>query len=287
MKTGKPWTSQPIRKVSGGQCFSSGLMTSGQKSSFLRRAAAGILAASMILPFTACKKKSTSENAGGQYTSGQEILATDPYFDAEIHEVKLPIDPEKDLIYARVESCEYIGGCAIAQYSIEYEIPKEKEIEPMSYEEGLEYYYSATGLFDEKGNFIRNLGGLDLSAVAYAVDKDNNIYILCNTFDEETWERKTEIQVINTQGEKLKSIVTKDLPFNTDDYVSVDMHVMDDGRITMTTSGKLLVYDTDGNRVLEIVDPGRTITGGVITQDGKNYVVSGIYEILGDVDIQI
>ncbi|MBO4928715.1 MAG: extracellular solute-binding protein [Clostridiales bacterium] len=253
-----------------------------------KRTAAWILAASLLLPLAACKKKSASDDQNQRYTSGQEILETDPFFDAEIYEVKLPIDPEKTLEYTSVETCEYRGGCAIASYTISYEIPEENLNQPMEYEEGLSYYVQATGIFDEKGNFIQNISS-DYTLFGIASDKENKVYILCKKFDPITWVTTTDLEVINANGERIRTIAPESLPFDPESIspTSIDLNVLDDGMFTITVSGKMTVYDKDGKKVCEVTDPGRLIDGGVITSEGKHYVVSGIFDLYGDTDIQI
>ncbi|MBO4928714.1 MAG: extracellular solute-binding protein [Clostridiales bacterium] len=252
-----------------------------------RRVLAGGLAMTMLLPLAACKKKSTSQDNDRKYVSGKEILETDPFFNAEVNEVKLPIDPNKKLTYAGVESCEYTGGLAIVNYYISYELPEDYNMETISFEQGQEYFVNATALFDEKGNFIRELSGDGISFCGVGSDKENNFYMLYYDFDTQNGIEFYVIHVLNQNGEQIRSIRLDRAPLSISAVGGCNIQILDDGRIVINASGKLMMYDKDGKFIREISDVGRTIDGSLILHDGKYYVVSGIYNFDGDSDIRI
>ena len=64
------------------------LSGSRAKSAF-RKAAAGLLAASLLLPAVGCKRSVKNKNET-RYASGKKISETDPYFDAKVSPVKFP-----------------------------------------------------------------------------------------------------------------------------------------------------------------------------------------------------
>ena len=72
------------------------------KRSMYTKALALLMSASVILPFTACKKKNTASET----TSRREVVAeSDPYFVITEKELALPIDQGRDI--ERMNISEY------------------------------------------------------------------------------------------------------------------------------------------------------------------------------------
>ena len=68
-----------------------------RKARSLKRAA-GILALVMVLPLASCNRKTSKKSSDRKYASGKEIQETDPFFNAEINELKLPLKEGKKII---------------------------------------------------------------------------------------------------------------------------------------------------------------------------------------------
>ena len=87
-----------------------------------RRVIASTLIVSLLFSLTACKKNTGKK----EFESGKEILETDPFFDAQVNELKIPLDPDKKVSFKIVQNYSYIAGYAVATYYVDYEMPEEK-----------------------------------------------------------------------------------------------------------------------------------------------------------------
>ncbi|MBP5492796.1 MAG: extracellular solute-binding protein [Clostridiales bacterium] len=253
------------------------------------RVLAAFLTVTMVLPVTACKKKEQqSQELTRRYKSGQEIKETDPYFNAEINTIKLPIDEEKELRDVFISDCSIVDGLAIVSYYISYALPEGVSYEDLSYEQGKEYTVDSTGLFDEKGNFIREIsenGNIVLFDIA--TDNDGNACMLIGSFNREKGKFELQIEVVDHEGEIVKTVPIEQPPFDPTESGRSELNILSDGRFTISGDGNLMVYDEEGQKCFEISDLGRDISESIITEDGKSYVVSGVYDFGEDIDIQI
>ena len=256
---------------------------------FIKRAAAGLLTCAMVLPASACKKSSKTTSME-KYVSGKEILESDPYFDATVSSLKLPIDEAKELDGTFVEHCEYADGVILASYSISYEVPEDVDYEDYDYRE---YYDEGTALFDEEGNLIREVKADGLYIYDVTSDKDGNIWIISCDFAGEAMSTTALLTVLDPQGNEIKKYYPESAPVSETMTVTPEIGVLSDGRYTITGEGKMVVYDPDGKKICEISDMGRSISGTVVTSDGKDYVLSTSHEAesgytakLKEVDLQ-
>lgn len=266
-----------------------------------RRLLAGLVVASMLLPVSGCKKKTKKEKED-RYVSGKEVLATDPYFDATVNEVKFPLRKGKTVNDINVMSCEYLDGMAVISYEIHYKIPEGEEFE--GYASGGEYYDQGTGIFDVEGNFIRYLKGDSATLYDVATDKDGNVCMFYSFID--YWcSLNYKVEILDPEGNFIRSIIIYDPPIydlnNSDlqlgdalpdgvipgEVQETDITMLDDGGVAITGMGRMFVYDAGGKRLCKIDDWGRKIKGNLITAHGKTYVVSVAEHIDGKDDIQI
>ena len=262
MKTSKPWTSQPIKRVT-----------------------AGILAAAFMLAAAGCGKKQTKKatyNKSGQYASGKEVLESDPYFDSEVYPLQIPIDKERPVDFMYVERCEYEDGLIIADYTIMYESREGADLE-----EQMNDLVSKTSIFDDKGNYITDISSLGTDLYDVAADNDGNICIIASYQIPLQSEVGVKFTRIDHQGKILEQMMLEDPPVDGEGYSHPTMGILPDGRFTVCGMGTLVIYGADGNRVSCISDSGRVIDGQVLIQDGKNYVCSSVYGGYGETDIQI
>ena len=72
----------------------------------IRKCASGILALVMVLPLASCNRKTSKKSSNGKYSSGKEIQETDPFFNAEINELKLPVKDGEKVMDTYVQSCD-------------------------------------------------------------------------------------------------------------------------------------------------------------------------------------
>ena len=252
-----------------------------------KRILAAVISAGMLLPVSGCKKSgNSSKSKGYSYTSGQEIKETDPYFQAEIKKIELPKKEGFTIDYESIENCTLMGGVAMVAYSQGYVLPEGKRIEDMSFEEGAQYYVQGTALFDADGEMISEFSDSAHNVITVVSGQDNDFYLLYGEFDPVLQRMAFRINVLTSEGETVKTIALSTVPYSDDSY-SAKLQILKDGSIGMFTKDGLYVMDQEGNEICKVSDPGRTLETAVISQDGKDYVISGIYDINEDMDIQI
>lgn len=249
MKCSKWWSTVPIKKMT-----------------------AGMLAVSMLVPLAACKKKQTA-SIDDMYQSGREILETDPYFSASINKLQLPVDESKTLEYWDVQNCQYAGSLAIVKYSFGYEIPEDKSMETMTYEEGLEYWHTAVGLFDEEGNHIKDLTENGDTMFNVCTDKDGNIYTLTTAFNPVFQDTMLVIQNLDDDGNVLDTISLSDTALSFSWEYMYKLSIIED-KFTISGPQGLAVYDKDATHLYDISDLDRTVGNALFQCDGKYYITS-------------
>ena len=262
MKSTKPWTSQPIK-----------------------RATAGLLAGVLFLSAAGCKnkkKKQDSYNKSSEYSSGKEIKESDPYFNAEVFPLDVPVDQNKVLETMFVDRVEYEDGVVIASLFLNYELK-----ENASFEEWEESSSHVTALFDEKGKYITDLQKIGLDIYDVAADIDGNICVLASYNIGMTGTMGAMLSVVDRKGNIVNQIELDNPPVDGNGESWPSLGILPDGRYTVSGLGKMVVYERDGKRAYEIADFDRLIEGSVITQDGKNYVLSTVRGDLGDKEFQI
>ena len=235
----------------------------------IRKCAAGILALVMVLPLASCNRKTSKKSSNGKYSSGKEIQETDPFFNAEINELKLPVKDGEKVMDTYVQSCDYRGKVALATYEIYYETS----------------YAEATALFDEKGNVIRQIRRSGDETVLHVISDDSgNILMLVQEGD-----GSYAINTLDEKGETVKSIdLGNNLSQSAKDRPgAVKLSILSDGRYAIYDDMAILIFDKDGKKALEIQDPGRKLGSTVFTIDGKSYVTSSVYDIENGDDVQI
>ena len=111
-----------------------------------RRALASLMVVSMILSMAGCKKKSGKSN--GQDTP-TVVKEDDPFFNAEIKELKLPIDPGRKLDTQYVSSCRFIGDVVLVEYNVNYD--EEGDYDPDNVAESMAH---GQAIYDLSGTLI-------------------------------------------------------------------------------------------------------------------------------------
>ena len=238
------------------------------------------------------------------------IEATDPYFNAEVHKVEIPLSGGKMLENLSVSSCVYTGECAIVNYAISYAIPEEVQKKAMSMEEtgevgdtGIdEYYEQGTGIFSGDGKLIRKIGGTMDTIYGVTVDDDGNIHLLYYhyeplVYDEsmtaEEWneaisrnERDMRIEVLDPSGNTLKTIL---LDVESEGWQPWDasLKILEDGTYSYSTNGMIYLIDQQGHQTRTLSDLGRSLKGDIIEKNGKHYVMSMVRDLENGDDYQI
>ena len=255
------------------------------------RVLAGVLALSLMMPLVACKKKKDLLSIKKQkYVSGQEIKESDPYFNAEINQLRIPLDDSLELDYANIDEWECTGNAITATYSVGYKLPEGKSWSDLSMSESSRYYINATGIFDLSGNLIRNISDTDFGVLLYDIscDKDGNIAVLYLDIDSYYITEKLKLAILNPSGETLNTFTIYGFTIDHNSSAPMQTSFLPDGRYAICGQGKIEVYDQYGKKSYEISDTaGRKLGSSVISSDGKSYVISTKYSYENGNDIQI
>ena len=254
-----------------------------------RRAIASALVVSLLFSLTACKKN-TKKN---EFESGREILETDPYFDSKLNEFKIPLDPDKKVMFKVVEDYEYVGGFAVATYNVEYEMPEEMKHRELTDQEWAEYRVRVTALFDSEGNLIskidedayheapEELTDEDYMSItseedtlkyrsnyrlcAMDTDGNGNIYLMLRYYDGYNMMDGFEVRVLDGKGEVQRVIDLSDPP--TDLYDGGTEEIFD------PNVGETEVNQIRTKMTMLLLDDGNICIGGsehIAVYDGIN-----------------
>ena len=252
-----------------------------------RRVIASTLVVSLLFSLTACKKNTGKK----EFESGKEILETDPFFDAQVNELKIPLDPDKKVSFKIVQNYSYIAGYAVATYYVDYEMPEEMKHREITYEEAEEYSVSGTALFDSEGNLISNIeeemlrSDIPLNSLesdnfssfdqllyrsqyelrGMDADESGNLYMLLRYFDAYDMINAYEICVINGKGEVQRVVDLREPP--TDMYDGGTEDIFD------PSSGEHTHSDILTEMTMMVLDDGNICIGGsehMAVYDGVN-----------------
>ena len=268
-----------------------------------------MLAASCLLSFTACKKKSDG-NSKKQYVSGQEIKETDPFFNSTVNELVIPTDKTKEVEGKNINYTETVGKYMICSYSVTYVQPewmKNTPYENMSMEmlmEAANYFGEGTAVFDMEGKIIRQIDGEVTNLYGAASDKDDNLYIMGTDYDMMTGEQYFVVQVLDSEGKRQESIKISEDPVkaampdasNPDELKrefqeevsqgpvdpfskspsnrKLKLMILNDGALLVSTKGYMIIYNRDGSKRCEVKDHDRKLAENAFLNGNKYYVLS-------------
>ena len=238
-----------------------------------RKALAAVLCLSMLPAFTACKKNSSKKNAA------REIKESDPFFDCEIYQLKVPLDESKELLWVQVTDIEYSETEIKMPYYINYEIPEGAMLD-LDFDFS-EYSSTGTAVFDLKGNLIRDEKQEEASfgPECFAIDNEGNKARFSASFNIEPDECEYSIIFTNDNGETIK-----ELPLENawkDRELSVrSMKFLPDGKIvimgyaTLYGNAPIEVFDANGKHLSSINSMDRSFSSDIFQQDGKYYILT-------------
>ena len=274
-----------------------------------RRFLASFMAASLLLTAAGCGKKKT-RGKSDLYSAGHVIEETDPYFTADMKRVQIPVESGKKVESLFIRSCTFTGEVAVISYGINYEIPEDImriiNTPGITLEEAgvdlNEYETEATAIFDAEGKMIRQLKSGGEPIYGAAMDKDGNIHVMYEylRIPEITKDMTSEeaqkafensypqphVLVFSGSGDQIREIV---LPINAEEWSDwrTSFSILDDGTYAYSTGGSVYLFDKDGNKISTIADVGREIRGSIIVSEGKEYVLSELFDQEGNRDYQI
>lgn len=238
-----------------------------------RKALAAVLCLSMLPAFAACKKKGSKKNAA------REIKESDPFFDCEIYQLKVPLDESKELLWVQVTDIEYSETEIKMPYYINYEIPEGAMLDPDF--DFSDYSSTGTAVFDLKGNLIRDEKQEEASfgPECFAIDNEGNKARFSASFNIEPEKCEYSIIFTNDNGETIK-----ELPLENawkDREMSVrSMKFLPDGKIvimgyaTLYGNAPIEVFDANGKHLSSINSMDRSFSSDIFQQDGKYYILT-------------
>ncbi|MBO4928716.1 MAG: extracellular solute-binding protein [Clostridiales bacterium] len=268
-----------------------------------------ILTGAMILPLASCKKKKAMYKPD-MYSAGRVIEATDPYFNAQVHKVEIPLDTGKLVEGLSISDCEYTGECAIVSYTISYYIPEEIQKKAMSnaqtgeiMDTGIDDYFAqGTAIFDKEGKLIKEIGGNADVIYGVALDQDGNIHMLYYHYEPvvydgnmtpEDWEKQSNgktdnvrIDIFDREGNTIKTVI---VDADSESWRGWDssFKILENGNYTFSTNGKIHIFDPEGHLIRSLSDEDRLLQGDIIEQNGKHFVLSVKRDIENGNDYQI
>ena len=228
------------------------------------RVLAVVLAVACVLPFSACgKKKSGKSNEKDTPTVVKE---DDPFFNAEIKELKLPIDPGRKLDTQYVSSCRLIGDVVLVEYNVNYD--EEEDYDPDSVAESMAH---GQAIYDLSGNLIHEMkAGNWENTVAATIDKAGDLYFLVSVPNDH-FEYTTKLRKVKDG----KSEDVMDVPGSVSGSgMNTSVQILDDGNFAINLGSGITIYSKEGEKICTISDPGRIVSMNVYQVEGKNYILS-------------
>jgi len=220
-----------------------------------KRILAVVLAAAMVCPLASCRRKKKPQKT--------IIRESDPYFDAHVTELDIPLESESDktISYKGLSSEKFIADKIVVAYSASYEIPDdfwdEYERTDLTEEEIEEVNRYLDGLF-VNGVAILNLDGELLSTIEIGDDrqvdcigegKDGSILMVMSRFiysdDYEQYASQYTLCKFDDEGNQLFEMY---IPERMDFFPNYVCET-DNGMFVVSTNGELFVMSDDGKEV--------------------------------------
>ena len=246
----------------------------------VRSALALTLAAAMVFPLTACKKK----KAGKQTV----VKEDDPYFTATKFPLKLEIDSTKKLEYQDMYNPIMLGDTIIASYNIVYQIPKdvEKKIDELTqkdqcfdydkYASLMEgYYESGQVLFDiNDGHVIEKIPAtLSEESSSMYPRKSGGYYKVVTSYEGKACESTIKLQACDSTGKVEKEFK---MPDEFENSWNTKILEVDDSKFIVSASNGICVLTADGKTIG--FDKESDLTGELYSFDGKYYAMIEEYD---------
>ena len=235
----------------------------------------------ILLPLVSCKKKEKTipliESI--KYKSGQEILETDPYFNAEVNLLKIPVEEGREVEYMYSNPYGFFGDIAVMEYCIDYKVPGGVDIFSLPDDEQIKYHKQGNGIFDGQGNYLSDIPQDINLLYDVEADPDGHLCVLgYGDGEKEKWKKELISAIFDKDGKELKRVTLTGAPFDPGCLFLPKLGFLSDGRCTVRESGALYVFDKEGKLDYTISDPERTMGTGIISKNGKNYVISFGYD---------
>lgn len=223
-----------------------------------------IAAVSLLLGVAGCKKTQQHKNR----ISGRVITENDPFYTAELVDMKIPLDESKELVHVQLDSGLISSDMVVFDYSISYEVPQELNARTLDKDQHPENYtaeeaekiqaeynsYYETGYvgFDHEGHILFRQTDDSANRSDFFVGPNGELLKLSRPYDEEARKVHTFICEVQRDGSQknLVELVGKD------DYdYFYGMRGLPDGRwIGWYDYDGIILFGKDGKEVSRIVD---------------------------------
>ena len=241
----------------------------------LRRILSAGLCFSIVIGSTGCKKKTKQEIK-------REVLETDPYFDAQVHELKIPLNEARELDNLMIGDVQYLGDAVIMNYSVSYEfgnaIGSDGYI-PDGFNAS-DYYMEATALFDIDGELISNgklLNEYGGEVSSMTTDKDGNLVFYVRIINPPEGLPPEKIIYLDRSGNKQNEIIPE-IQWESEKSFVGKIQVLSDGKTVLTvyaeTGEEVHVFDETGKHMSQISEMDLRVTSDLFMKDGKYYAVT-------------
>ncbi|MBQ0012792.1 MAG: extracellular solute-binding protein [Clostridiales bacterium] len=233
------------------------------------RVLAWTLSAASLLSFAGCKKNSKTDTSG--HSSGDVVQESDPYYEIEEIDLKVPMDESKEIASSYYEEVYFLGDRIMMSYEFSYKTAPGEEQEMLRrFDQGeREEYYAwleannkhGQALFDLQGNLISTTENMDPNAgqlakifmneagERYAVSYQDNAVVLQKMNDDGSLEPGIQLAV-DVASER-------------------DVMFLPNGNILVANWDGLYLLDSNGQKIAS--GNNDEFQGKLFLQDGKCY----------------
>ncbi|MBO4927075.1 MAG: extracellular solute-binding protein [Clostridiales bacterium] len=238
-----------------------------KRSQFVRRLAAAGLCLAVLTGSSACKKKEKGRR--------REVKKSDPYFETEVIELKIPVDASREVEGAFFESVKYQAGQVMIYYAVNYKVPE--GVTDYNWDD---YYVAGLAVYDVSGSLLsdeKNEVGQNTLVDASTIDQDGNRVYLTAELNQNTYSYDTYVVFKNASGEEIKK-TRLETPWSYGDMYFSSVRILPDGKIIlryadMTSSG-CYAFDEKGKYLFQISSLDREVYGEIFVENGKYYALT-------------
>ncbi|MCR5274242.1 MAG: extracellular solute-binding protein [Clostridiales bacterium] len=234
------------------------------------------LIASLLLPVTACKKKTGTGETGRKTV----VSESDPYFTISEIDLPIPIDKDKEVEGVFIGESSFVGNSVVITYDIRYLTSQEEQDEMQKKlmngqeEEYLKWYEEnykhGKKMFDLDGNVIMDLAEYDNAenrVIKIIENSGGERFAVTNKIQE----GETILQKVNDDGSLVK---TMELPVEVNE--ESDVLSLRNGNLMISDFGELYLVSSDGSLIGSAAND--EFVGQILLQDEKYYGVGNHYD---------
>jgi len=256
----------------------------------------------MVFGLCGCKKSKQTDGSGSSSEQGQiqgqtqgpppvwteegrTVQETDPFFEVSEVELKIPLDPDKELKNVDIErdNLSFMGNTIVVSWChINYEIPDSVMSKLNEYEKKGDWdsFWAIKGEYEKTLSLVFDLNGnlLRSSDIEASYDEIKSDELVMCVFDNGNGETYAIVQ--RSEGQFLEKVLddgSLERIKSIDDVHSlVSAFMLPDGRLLCAGWDMITLLDANGKKQKSTSSNGSN--GNVILQDGKYYGVFHEYD---------